>query len=678
MQRGFTLSYQGRLFSAPSQKNHSGDSARLDALKENFGEIGALAIRYTLGLGQRAALIQQIVRDDYEANPIEMPASGNNQPDIFAHGKSASVVRRETKMLEACSHYSLGRGKFNNERVQPVAHHNSEDLRGELYFWETMHAAVWRAGIDLSYQLAKQGFVYVICPADLTKSEYDDLSAELASGSISLQEGEENPIAVLRSGRTLQTASLPSLSIQFDPAHEITGQENGLLICVNRGISQMGWILHTQKKAIIETEYTEHLLRFMRIAKGGFHALSQQEQALLQTGMLKGTGQNLFTQNQTFNAMLWVFAALEKEFDFDASMLMPDKNLHLSFRRISDTLSNPENEFVEDFLTGILITEMVQPLMRTQLTSARSALPMRFTNRFEVILNNAKAIAYGFEMKNHAGQPIVEISRDTTAIELRGEFIDAYINGQLRLPELINPKHAASLIATALLVAQQVLLEQILRDAVKHGDEHPHAQTLKAIINNKLVYQQLIAMAQAVPANEFGPILGLQFTYCDGMVAVLRETLKFDINNLAGFVDALHTHGYQSIKINDDHLMMMLSKLFEVGERLQELEATSVRAMYSRGINAGLGLVIAKLAPDLYRRLNVEASYAIAHAGVHPPLDAALAEDACPFLRSVKPEQLVVPKQTRQTWCQYFAKNVVPVGVSIGVAAAYIAYECVM
>lgn len=674
MQRGFTLSYQGRLFGAPAQNVGVDDRKALDKLKQNFGEMGALAIRYTLGLGQRAALLQQIVRDDYDSNPIDKPAHGDNQSDLFALSASASVVCRETKMLEACSHYSLGRGKFHNERVQPIAHHNSEDLRGELYFWETMHAAVWRAGIDLSFQLAKQGFLYVVCPVDIAKSEYDELSVELANGSFSLRSDENNPFIVFKSGRALQLATLPSLSIHFDPEHNITQQDNGLLIDVNHVSSQMGWIVHTEKKSIIGSVYTEHLLRFMRIAKGGFHALSKQEQALLQTGMLKGTGQNLFTQNQTFNAMLWVFEALEKEFNFDASMLMPDRNLHLSFKRITEALSKSGNEMVEDFLTGILITEMVQPLMHTQSMSTRSTLPLRFTNRFDVILNNVKAIAYAFEMKCHAGQPILKINRKTDAIEARGEFIDAYVNGRLRIPELINPKHTASIIASALLVAEHLLLEQFLRDAVRFGDEHPHACALAEILNNDTVYKHLVAMANVAPVNEFGPILGLQFSYCDEMVALLREALKFDIKNLAGIVDKLYTHGYQSIEINHHDLIVMLSKLYEVGTRLQQVEATSVRAMYSRGINAGLGLVIAKLTPDLYRRLNVEAPFEMVDGPSELLIDDALTADACPFLRSAQRNEPASQPIVSQSWANYFSKPKLKTVLTMGaLAAAYIA-----
>ncbi|WP_174901054.1 hypothetical protein [Legionella hackeliae] len=89
---------------------------------------------------------------------------------------------------------------------------------------------------------------------------------------------------------------------------------------------------------------------------------------------------------------------------------------------------------VDDFLVGALQDEMVQPLRVSQPRSKRTVLPIRFTNNFEVIYNNLKAIAYAFDMKDSQNQPIFRPFDDGEIINSHSDFIDAKVNGYLVSP----------------------------------------------------------------------------------------------------------------------------------------------------------------------------------------------------------------------------------------------------
>jgi hypothetical protein len=619
----FVVSNKGKIFKENKSDLTEEKEEGLDSLKGRFGELGALVIRFHIGQGQRVGLLQQIARDDYATNPVEKPAIGKNQENLFAIDPRASFTRTTTRSLEKYCHYSLGRGKVLNERAQPLVHTNSTELRGEQKLWDIIHSGVWGTGINLEHQLHKQGFLYVVHPKDMTPEEYTSVSKELKEGAFEIITEDAATVIKTTSGKTLNTYNINKLKIDVDSKK--THQKNGVVVTVDKQSAPLGWIIHTKLNKVVEADQTDHLARVIRIAKGGFYELTKEQQELMQAGLLKNNGFGLFTQNQAFNAMQTIFASLEKEFKFDASPLLTQKALDTSYSRVKEMMK--DTEIVEDFLTGALITEMVQPLRITQPHSTRTELPRRFTNPYKVTSNNAKAIAFTYDMVTKDGKPILELDQDKPTHSPDPELIDYRVNGDLIDPKLTNPKHIASLLATGILVAEQVIIEQLLRDACKHGDSHPNAVALRKILETcsptkgLIVYKQLIEMAQKVPQNEQGPILGLQFSYCDPIVAKLRTTLAIasqptttqfikskccsrssDLATVAkDLYDADEKKAAQIIQriAKDDKVEQGLTNLYFIGETLQELQGISAKDHDSRGINAGIIPVIKKLSSSL-------------------------------------------------------------------------------
>lgn len=699
MLSGFTLQYRGRKY---SEKANPDEKSGLDKLRANFSEIGALVIRFHIGQGQRAGLIQQISREDYSSNPVEKPAQGRNQADLFSISTSASHECRETRILEEACHYSLGRGKVLNERAQPLVHINTANFSGEQALWDIIHSPVWNTGITLPIILAKQGFIYVRQPLNMNDSQREKATKEIELGNFEIRGQIET-----YSGITLETASIKDIKIDLDPDRRVTSQENGLAVSIKDYEEPLGWIVQTKTKKLVSQEHADHLLRVIRIAKGGFYELPIEKQRLLQAGLLKNNGLGLFTQNQAFNAMEVVFQTLENEYGFDPSQLMQDSFLNgATYARVKSLMEDEKSETAEDFLTGILLTEMVQPLRKSQPDSTRNVLPLRFTNPFSVTLNNAKALAYAFDIKRKDGFPVLLMRNDMPDFSSSPDLIDVKINGELLYPELTNPKHTASLLATALLVAEQMLIEQLLKNACTFGSEHPDAVALRKIINDDQMYTQLIALGKDCPQNERGPILGLQFSYCDPIIALLRNHLGFGGNNLS-LAEVVNQLCRNEVVDKDliEKTRQAMEKLFYIGEVLQQLNSTSAAQEQSRGINAGLVPVIGKLAPDLYRALvesgrmksacdisscvtsdTKESSDTVSNSiSLRNDIDA----DVCPFLRSIEKSakekdimqskiDVNVSKNKSQqgNWCNYFAR-VIPIAAVTVAVSCYVANQII-
>ena len=620
---GFTLSYQGRKLDEVLESKEKG----LARLKQNFGQMGALVIRYHTGHGQRAGLLQQIAREDYAENPVEKAASGKDQEDLFAIPAGSSVARTVTRTLEKFAHYTLGHGKVLNDRAQSLIHVNTKKFRGEEALWDIMHSPVWSTGINFGFQLNRNNFLYVIFPENVSSETYEQVTQELAENHFKIEEGGR---VTLNSGMILETESLAQISVDIQP--DQTFQKNGLTVTAKEKSASVGWILHQTQRHIVDPMYTENILRVMRIAKGGFYELTKPQQALLQSGFLQNNGSALFTQNKAFNALEVILAYLEREFHFDSSVLLSDLALRNSHKRATDAAV--ESEIIEDFLTGYLITEMVQPLAQTKPESTREPLPKSFTNPFVVIANNAKAIAYAYSFKTRDGKAVLNFDEEKQLLPPKNPLIDIGIQGDLVDPALTNPKHISSLLSAAILVSEQIILEQLLRDACRYGNEHPNAQAMLAILkksaceNSEQQLNQLKKLCEVAPFDEFGPILGLQFEYCDPLIAELRKVLGISVSgtivesikkriwlsevSLAELAQKLyetetnHTETLLKALETDIHLQHKLETLFFVGTVLQNIPGISVRQEGSRGINAGLQLVIKKLAPRLYQRLSKE------------------------------------------------------------------------
>ncbi|KTD74817.1 Dot/Icm T4SS effector Ceg17 [Legionella waltersii] len=668
--KGFTLKYTGRKF---QQKNDSVHG--MEALRKNFSEMGALAIRFQLSLAQFAALLGPVCEEHYEDYSTEFTAEGKNQSDLFGLSKDSSEVARNTIVLEQSSHYIVGIGKILNERSQPLRYPNTSMTRGGESIWDTIHFSVWQTGINLSSQLSKQGFLYLCHPHGIEAEDYKRISEELSRGEFEIIIESDKKLVKTHSGIVIETSAIPSSSkIDLDPEHAQTYQSNGFVVNVNEKPAPMGWILQENNKKLVDPEYAEDIIRVIRISKSGFRRLPEEQGKLLMLGLMKGNEHILHTQNRSFNAMDILLETLEKEYGFDPSKLMDDGVTSRVFEQMQKDAKDKNT--VEDLLTINLAMEMIQPLKATLGKSTRHPLLKQLTNPYKVTQNTLKAIIYAFDLKKQEGSPALYLDPETP-LSIDEELIDVRINGQLANPDLTNPKNTAALLSIAILVSEQMIVEQLLKDLVLHGIEHPSAQALKSLLNDEELFLALQQQALSLPSNETGPILGLQLPYCEEIVAQLREKLGF--NQLVEVVQKLENG--ESVEMNA-HQLDALKKLVSIGDTLQKLETTSGINENSRGINAGLIPVIQKLAPSLYEQLPHETTLdPIGSSKTSGPrVNEAMESDeidACPFLNGklgaktslqnphVQEEltPLVKTEQSSGSWCNFFAKAIVSAGV---------------
>ncbi|KTD41066.1 Dot/Icm T4SS effector Ceg17 [Legionella parisiensis] len=667
--KGFTLKYTGVKF-----KDEDGSVHGMEALRKNFSEMGALAIRFQLSLAQFSALIEPVCEDNYEENSVEHAAEGKNQPDVFGLSKGGSTVSQDTKLLEKSSHYSIGKGKILNERNQALKYPNTENLRGGESIWDTIHFSVWQTGISLSSKLSKQGFLYLCHPKGIDSQHYQLITKELENGDYDIITEDDKKIVKTRSGVLIETSAIPSNNkIDLDPEHTQTYQDNGFVVNVTTQPSPMGWIIKESNKKLVKPEHAEDIMRVIRISKSGFRRLPEDQGKLLMLGLMKGNEHILHTQNRSFNAMDILLEILEEEYGFDPSQLMDSSVIKNVYKQMQSNAK--DKDIVEDLLMLNLTFEMVQPLKETLAQSARHPLLKHLTNSYIVNQNTLKAIIYAFDLQKRDDSPALYLNEDTHISTDTG-LIDVRINGQLAEPDLTNPKNAAALLSIAVLVSEQMIIEQLLRDVVHYGEEHPNARALKAILNDDELFLKLRKEASHLPTNESGPILGLQFAYCEEIVAQIRE--KLGTNHLIEIVRQLESiENNEALDINSDGVPA-LKTLFNTGETLQQLEGTSGIKASSRGINGGLSLVIQKLAPMLYIKLSGTTSLAplLQTKSKGEKSSSELdAMDACPFLSgklgSKSAENPHVLKnhekkkeQTSTSWCSFFTKVVVTTGVA--------------
>ncbi|VVC75450.1 hypothetical protein AQUSIP_07400 [Aquicella siphonis] len=697
MLSGVDLAYTGKkACEFVNERNHE---SRSMIFRHAFKNVGALVMRIQLGQAQRAALLQSICREDYCDNPAHEKGEGGNQDDLFSIPQSASSVCQTTRSLEQIAHYTLGRGKILNERTQPQIRHNTKQLHGEEYLWDALHSPVWAIGLNLAGQLARQGFEYVCCPESLDEPSYALITRELNDGSFERTMIDDKACILTESRHCLEIARVPELEISLDPEHKMTSQKNGFVISHHGKAAPVGWMLHSgEQDQLVDPQYTEDLLRVIRIAKGKTHQLSKAEYSLLLNEMRAKTDGVRFTQNRTLNLLDDVVQELEREYGFDPVKLIGSA-ISTSYNLIQSRMK--ETDVVEDFLTGILITEMAQVLKLTESRSSRPRLPHEFTNSFDITLNSAKAFAYAYDLQKPDGSPALLLADDKPVYESDERLTDVRLNGDLQDPDLSNPRHAAALLASGILIAEQMLLEQLLRDACVFGDEHPNALALQKILNNHALYFRLKAMAKEIPGDSRGPILGLQVKSCEPLIDMLRTALGFD--HLADAARQIYAEGSHSMKIKKSALF----NLFHAGNVLQTLETTSAAHQGSRGLNAGIVPVIRALAPALYTHLVEEGEIkeaiktrtAVREKTVTRPRVEEAEEEAdsreehhlsgvgvCPYLgRRVTDQPSVTQdayhpdlssarvRHKGNTWCQFFTKTVVPVAaVSLTIGAAAI------
>lgn len=649
---GITLSYSGARYTQSSFENNSymDDGRNLNPFAEfteRFKNLGALLIRFHLGQGQKGGLLQQITRPNYSENPVERPAKGGDDLNVFFENASPSMEN----ILEFVSHLPLGRSKVLNERAQPLIHVNKAITYGEQGMWDIIHAPVWNVGRNLKYELKKQGFIYIPCPQG-SSSEKRELIDKIIRFS---KKSYVKTLEELNITFGITTFDISQLTYEMDDEKKYSKEHNGLAIGLgDANYAPLGWIVHEQTGDVLPQGITEEIVRVSAIAKGGFYERSKTQQQILQAGFLKNTnGLGLFMQNQAFNAMYVIFDYLQK-YNFDPRPLL-DISLKLMSKRM-DSLVQTDSSVIDDFLTGALQDEMIQPLKVSQPNSKRAPLPLRFTNSFEITSNNLKAIAYAFDLKDDKKQPIFQAYDDVPIISPHSTIVDAKVNGRLIAPSFNTGAHVAAVLSTAELVAEQMILEQLLPEAFKN--EQNVTQTILFQILTKTIgphkgkelIMGLLLEIKSIPQTEGKPVCGVQFEYCNKLVQTLRNGLGFD--KLQVIVALLARPGISTFdafgQLNAkelEGLSQILKTLFITGSILQKSPLTSGQSESSRGINAGLEPLISFFNPTLAFELGIGVSK-ITHADL-APINKDIVKDRvstkaflkCPFLSSIQQKQ---------------------------------------
>ncbi len=614
----FILRYDGMRFS-PSDKKPDDKAKDLDQKVEKFGHrfsnIGGLVMRFQLGQRNRAALIQEIVFQNYAQNPITLPARGKDQEGVFSPDPKAAESTKKTLLLGQYAHATLGRGVVFNERLQPQLNLNTQ-RSGEAFLWDIIHKVVWGVGLNYSKQLAAQGFMYISSPPNDDPEKHKAITEALANKNYTVKDG-----AVHVLGEVLPMAAPTGLIISLDPEKKKTTQENGFIISSknsNKPFSDrpLGWMIHEKKQELVAPDLLEDSIRVIKIGITRFHQLTPVEQKLLMGGRLTGTGETRVSQNALFNGLYAICKEFNKNYDFDPEQLLGNQ-LEEAAKNLSNHLKDPQR--LDGFLTGVILTEMTQPLKVSMQTSERSEIPSSFSDRFYSTSNNARALAYAFDFRDSKNREIF-IKDSENPISDDPDLIDVNVKGKLASPSLSSGKDAGAILSTAILVGEQMFLEQLLRDAIKNNKIE---DLLKKITGKSKqvpeIANKIKEMAASFQQNENGPIMGLQYPHCEEMISYVREQLGF--NQLIELANLLEQSGMMTDEamknyVNGptapyfwddslDHLEDALMNLYSLGEIIQENEGTSGSIVGSRGINAGLVPLILKLDPELAKKMNL-------------------------------------------------------------------------
>lgn len=673
---GFTLTYEGVRFTEQgiqySNKPLSKIIEHEDKIPsktfrfcEDFNNVGALIMRFHFGQSQRSASLTQVVRSNYKDYAIDKVGKGDDQTDFFDVPKGVSNVIKDNLRLHQLSSYPLGEAKILNRLTQAVYERNSM-ICGEQGLFGTIHTAVWQPVLSLPGLLTKNNFVYVPCLPDISPIEYKEISEALKEGDFLL---DEDKTKITVKDRTIDLNSLSDIKIQPQLEKGLTFQDNELLVTSKKFETEpapLGWIVHLPSKRSLAQVDTEDLMKLIRLAEGKFHQLTPKQQKILMSGRLEDNERVRVIQNRQLNVMLSIFATLEKDFDFDPTPLMSNvlKQIAKATRK-----SIEETNVLDDFLTGIIQTAMIQHLVVTQEKSKRTELPVAFKLGFNAIENNAKALAYAFNMKDGNGMPVLHLDEEECFYQDK-ELPDLGIKGVLLAPSLTDSRHAAALLSTAILVAEQMILEQLLTSLFQKESNEEYVHALQSLLKrcqgkeSQEAYENLCLLASKCKKSEDGiPLLGLQYEHCAELITALRSYIGTE--NLINLASKLGTEEYstpekilESMTIPvQTQLMHSLEQLHITCSELQSLPGVSAAKVGSGGAVLGTSLIIAKLFPDLAKSLRINESQAVTlPIKTDREIDKhfiAPKLSACPYLKA-KQREYNAPCKNRNT---FFMEN---------------------
>ncbi|WP_174901053.1 hypothetical protein [Legionella hackeliae] len=178
---------------------------------------------------------------------------------------------------------------------------------------------------------------------------------------------------------------------------------------------------------------------------------------------------------------------------------------------------------------------------------------------------------------------------------------------------LNTSSHVAAILATALLVAEEMILEQLLPEAIRSKDKSDFFNLLSDLLDKEAaqrIINELTVVTGSFPKEEGKIIAGTQFDYCEPVLQILRKNLG--LNKLPELICRLAKPGVSTEEALShftpkevEQLTHGLKILYEIGLKLQEYPLTSAQSAGSRGINAGLQSLIAHLNPQLAKSLRI-------------------------------------------------------------------------
>ncbi|ARM35242.1 Dot/Icm T4SS effector Ceg17 [Legionella longbeachae] len=673
---GFTLTYEGVQFTEegiqysdkPLSKlvEHEGKiPSKTFQFCEDFNNVGALIMRFHFGQSQRSASLTQVVRSNYKDYAIDKIGEGADQTDFFDVPQDVSNVIKDNLKLHQLSSYPLGEAKILNRLTQAVYERNSM-ICGEQGLFGTIHTAVWQPVLALPGLLTKNDFIYVPCLLDISPTEYKEISEALNDGNFLLDE-DKTKLTVKE--RTIDLNSLSDIKIQPQLEKGLTFQDNELLVTSKKSKgapAPLGWIIHLPSKRALAQVDTEDLMKLIRLAEGKFHQLTPAQQKILMSGRLEDNERVRVIQNRQLNVMLSIFATLEKDFNFDPTPLINNvlKQIAKTTRKYIE-----ETNVLDDFLTGFIQTAMIQHLVVTQEKSKRTELPVAFQLGFKAIENNAKALAYAFNMKDGNGVPVLHLDEEECFYQDK-ELPDLGMKGVLLAPSLTDSRHCAALLSTAILVAEQMILEQLLTCVFQKESNEEYLHTFQSLLkicqgkNSQNAYEDLYRLASKCKESEDGiPLLGLQYEHCAELITALRSYIGTDV--LIHFASQLGTEEHSTPEkivgnippLDQTGLIKSLEHLHLICSELQSLPGISAAKVGSGGAVLGTSLIIAKLFPDLAKSLGINENQAVTvPIKTDREIDKKLiipTLSACPYLKA-KQREYNAPCKNRNT---FFMEN---------------------
>lgn len=651
---GYELQYTGMKFSADcfdKEGNYTPQQhEKLSVLEEfvqRFSNIGALVLRFHLAQGKRAGLIQQISRIDYKLSPIDGIAKGNDQPNLFFRAPAGGSIQHpsvmKTQIHEFAAHGTLGQTKVLNSRAQPLMHINKHAFFGEQAIWGIIHAPVWNVGRNLKYELSKQGFKYIPCPPKLN---IDRAEIELALVA------KEASIKTLQSFNIeLETQEISRLKIHIDGEQRFTSEANGIAIQSGAQCAALGWIVHNKSGEILPLDICEDIMRVIAISGGDFYQRSKAEQAILQSGRLdNSSGEGLFTQNQAFNAMYYIFSCLEK-YQFDPRNLL-NKSLRTAYKAAHKKIEdNPD--IIDDLLTGALLDDLVEVLSTTQGNSQREKLPIRFTNPADVNINNIRAIIHAFDLCDSKGRPLLK-SEATITMKRPEHMIDYLVDGKLLYPSWNTAAHVAAVMSTVSLICEQMIVEQWLGDAIAKNDVFDSelyqliSLILKDEVQAKDLVKNLITSVKSInrSAGPEQPALGLQYEHCQNILVEIREKLALDqMSHLSALFMSPGANTAQVMQslseTEQDELLNGLQTLMIIIKQLEQSKLIKLGDQQLHQLSSGLGSIMCKIFPSYVTGQHEDSAHVLPVSIESAKSRVSSLEYAnCPFLQSKSKQDL--------------------------------------